>query len=137
MKATKYSKQREAIKIFLDGNHGHPTADEVYAAIRQQFPNISLGTVYRNLNQLAENGEIRKMSYVSGPDHFDYNTSQHYHFICRDCGRVYDMPVETMELIDNAIREHAPGEVDSHDLVFYGTCTDCLRHRSEADVQPS
>lgn len=130
MKTIKYSKQREAIKAYLMGNHTHPTADEVYAAIRKEFPNISLGTVYRNLNQLAENGEIRKMSYVSGPDHFDYDTTQHYHFICRECGRVYDMPPEAVEKIGHCIGENAPGTVDSHDLVFYGTCNSCLEKRN-------
>ena len=126
MRTLKYSKQREAIKAFLQNNHSHPTADEVYAAIRQQFPNISLGTVYRNLNLLAESGEIRKMSYLSGPDHFDFDTSQHYHFVCRECGHVYDMPVEAMEKISHTIRKNVPGTVDSHDLVFYGICRECL-----------
>lgn len=126
MKTVKYSRQREAIREFLMGNTSHPTADEVYAAIRRQFPSISLGTVYRNLNLLSENGEIKKLSYTTGPDHFDYDTSRHYHFVCRECGRVYDMPLESIEAVNRAAEEYAPGAVDSHELVFYGVCNACL-----------
>lgn len=129
MKAIKYSKQREAIKAFLQGNKAHPTADEVYASIRQQYPNISLGTVYRNLNLLSESGEIKKISYLAGPDHFDYDTSDHYHFVCRSCGRIYDMPLSTLEAVEQAVSAGAPGEVESHDLVFYGVCNECLGSR--------
>lgn len=126
MKTIKYSKQREAIRVFLCGNRSHPTADEVYEAIRRQFPNISLGTVYRNLNLLSECGDIRKLSYTAGPDHFDYDTSDHYHFVCRDCGRVYDMPSICLPELNREAGAEAPGVIDSHELVFYGICRDCL-----------
>ena len=69
----KYSKQREAIKNFLVTRYDHPTAETVYLNIRKEFPNISLGTVYRNLNLLAEIGEILKLSPGIGPDRFDGN----------------------------------------------------------------
>ena len=78
----KYSKQREAIKNFLVTRYDHPTAETVYLNIRKEFPNISLGTVYRNLNLLAEIGEIQKLSSGIGPDRFDGNPAPHYHFIC-------------------------------------------------------
>lgn len=84
MKILKYSRQRESIKAFLYGRHDHPTADAVYTGIREEFPNISLGTVYRNLNLLVELGEINKVTCGDGKDHFDADTSPHYHFICRN-----------------------------------------------------
>ena len=127
MRALKYSKQREAIKDFLTDNPSHPTADDVYAHMRQQFPNVSLGTVYRNLNLLAECGEIRKLSFTNGPDHFDYVTAPHYHFICKCCGRIYDMPEDVSKVIFEAASEKAPGVIDSHELVFYGVCNECLK----------
>ena len=71
MKVLKYSRQREAIKASLMNRCDHPTADALYASIREEFPNISLGTVYRNLNLLVETGEIRKLSCGSGADHYD------------------------------------------------------------------
>ena len=94
MKTLKYSRQRESIKACLMSRKDHPTADALYTSIREQFPNISLGTVYRNLNLLVELGEIRKLSCGDGTDHFDYDTSPHYHYVCRQCGRVMDIPME-------------------------------------------
>lgn len=126
MKAVKYSRHREAIKAFLMDNPDHPTADEIYMAIRERYPNISLATVYRNLNLLTETGELRKMSYLSGPDHFDYDTSAHPHFVCRDCGRVYDMPLERIEVLEKTAEGKGPGRIDAHELVFYGSCNACL-----------
>ncbi|MFR5732276.1 MAG: transcriptional repressor [Clostridium sp.] len=89
MKTLKYSRQRESIKASLMSRKDHPTADAVYASIREEFPNISLGTVYRNLNLLVELGEAQKLAFGDGKDHFDADTSLHYHFVCRSCGAVY------------------------------------------------
>ena len=93
----KYSKQRESIKNFLVTRYDHPTAETVYLNIRKEFPNISLGTVYRNLNLLAEIGEIQKLSPGIGPDRFDGNPAPHYHFICRHCGCVMDLTVSGLD----------------------------------------
>ena len=82
MAALKYSRQREAIKNYLEGRKDHPTADMVYTAIREVYPNISLGTVYRNLTLLAKQGEISKISCGETSDRFDIRTDPHYHFIC-------------------------------------------------------
>ena len=91
MKAIKHSKQRDSIKTCLMGRRDHPTADAVYMSIREEFPNISLGTVYRNLNLLVDLGEIQKLTCGNGPDRFDADTSPHYHFVCRQCGAVSDL----------------------------------------------
>ena len=77
----KYSRQREAIKDFLMTRKDHPTADVVYSNVRTEFPNISLGTVYRNLTLLADLGEIARLRVGDGVDHFDADTSPHYHFV--------------------------------------------------------
>ena len=90
MKTLKYSRQRESIKASLMNRHDHPTADALYASIREEFPNISLGTVYRNLNLLVETGEIKKLTCGDGADHFDGDIRQHYHFVCTECNQVYD-----------------------------------------------
>ena len=86
----KYSRQREAIKDFLMTRNDHPTADVVYSNVRTEFPNISLGTVYRNLTLLADLGEIARLRVGDGVDHFDADTSPHYHFVCSDCGSVIE-----------------------------------------------
>ena len=98
MPAIKHSKQREAIMAFLKTRYDHPTADTVYMNIRQEFPNISLGTVYRNLSLLADLGEIQKLTPGQGPDRFDANVQPHYHFICKTCGQVMDMDMENLDL---------------------------------------
>ena len=77
MKTLKYSRQRESIKTCLMERKDHPTADAVYMTIREEYPNISLGTVYRNLNLLVELGEVIKLTCGDGADHFDADTSPH------------------------------------------------------------
>ena len=89
--ALKYSRQREVIKTFLCTRKDHPTADVVYMNVRQQYPNISLGTVYRNLTLLSEMGEIMRLRVGDGVDHFDADTSPHNHFVCSECGSVIDL----------------------------------------------
>ena len=94
----KYSRQRAAIKEYLCNTTEHPTADTVYLHIREAFPNISLGTVYRNLNLLADTGEAIKISTPDGGDRFDGRTDLHYHVICRDCKRVYDLELDEQHI---------------------------------------
>mgnify|MGYP000588663851 CR=1 FL=1 len=96
--------------------HDHPTADALYASIREEFPNISLGTVYRNLNLLVETGEILKLTCGNGPDHYDGNVAPHYHFVCRDCGQVYDMELDEMADLNTSVQAAAPGKIDSHSI---------------------
>ncbi|MDE6964875.1 MAG: transcriptional repressor, partial [Lachnospiraceae bacterium] len=93
----KHSKQRDSIKEFLSTRKDHPTADVVYMNVRKSFPNISLGTVYRNLTLLADIGEIARLRIGDGADHFDYDTSPHYHFVCLECGEVSDFDFPFME----------------------------------------
>ena len=126
MKILKYSRQRESIKASLMNRKDHPTADAVYASIREEFPNISLGTVYRNLNLLVELGEAQKLAFGDGKDHFDADTSLHYHFVCRDCGQVYDMELDEMADLNTSVQAAAPGKIDSHSILFYGRCYSCM-----------
>lgn len=125
MKQEKFSKQRDMIRGYLRGNTAHPTADEVYLAMRQQDPTISLGTVYRNLNQLAENGEVRRITVGDGKDRFDFNRKMHGHFICRTCGSVQDVWPDEAFLVKAA--EDVDGRVEQEELIFYGTCSRCLQ----------
>ncbi|MDD5940415.1 MAG: transcriptional repressor, partial [Lachnospiraceae bacterium] len=80
--AIKYSRQREAIWDYLKDRKDHPTADDIYIAVRKDFPNISLGTVYRNIMLMKNMGRIRTVDVGDGIIHFDPNTSEHDHFIC-------------------------------------------------------
>lgn len=124
MAALKYSRQRESIKNCLSGRDDHPTADMIYASIREEFPNISLGTVYRNLSLLAELGEIRKIT-TDGADRFDAKVIPHNHFICRKCGRIMDVMVPVEDPIQNVNERWSHGDVEEYRLEFYGICNQC------------
>ena len=94
MAALKYSRQRESIKKYLASTTEHPTADMVYLHIKEEFPNISLGTVYRNLNLLSDIGEAIKITTPDGGDRFDGNVAPHNHFYCKGCRRVLDLKMD-------------------------------------------
>lgn len=122
----KYSRQREEILLNLQSRRDHPTADMVYESVRKNQPNISLGTVYRNLSLLAEHGRILKISTGMGPDHYDGFIEPHNHFICRCCGAVLDMEYLSEEdVITNASKSFT-GIIEEYELMFYGTCETCL-----------
>ena len=111
---------------YLSGNDEHPSANDVYTAIREQIPNVSLGTIYRNLNQLAAAGEIRKIRCGDGPDRFDYHTEDHGHFVCTKCGRFFDVPNHLIMINATDGDNSLPGRVDSFELMLEGVCRDCL-----------
>lgn len=122
----KHSKQRDSIKEFLMGRKDHPTAAVVYDNVRRSFPNISLGTVYRNLTLLADIGEISRIHVGDGVDHFDADTSPHYHFICSECGCVRDLDMEGVDLDEIASRNF-DGQIECHTVYFHGRCRDCCQ----------
>ncbi len=125
--ALKHSRQREEIKNFLMTRKDHPTADVVYMNVRKEYPNISLGTVYRNLTLLADMGEILRIRVGDGIDHFDADTSDHYHFICKECGSVIDLEMEAIDSILDTAGEKFDGHIDGHITYFYGTCGNCTQ----------
>ena len=100
MAVLKYSKQREAIRDFLAHSEEHPTADMVYMNLRESFPNISLGTVYRNLSLLSETGQILKLNMRDSADRFDGRITPHDHFVCERCHCVED------NFLDELYREY-------------------------------
>ncbi len=122
----KYSKQREAILTYLKSTKEHPTAEVVYSELRMEYPRLSLGTVYRNLNLLAECGEILRLNCGDGTDHFDAVVWPHNHFICKKCGRVMDLDMPSLEFIDERAAENFAGNIQGHQIYFYGQCKDCM-----------
>ena len=125
--ALKYSRQREAIKDFLETRKDHPTADLVYSMVREEFPNISLGTVYRNLTLLSEIGEIARIRVGDGMDHFDATTAPHNHFVCTECGRVIDLEMDSIDSIENIAGAEFDGKIQGHVTYFYGLCGKCCK----------
>jgi Fe2+ or Zn2+ uptake regulation protein len=102
----------------------HPTAELIYDRVRRVLPSISLGTVYRNLQRLVQEGRIGSAQLGARSLHYDPTPTPHDHFICRTCGRVEDLVLDHPEpLLETATR--AGHEVTSHTLVLYGRCQGC------------
>ena len=125
MPQVRKSRQRDAILQNLQQRCDHPTAMELYLSVRAEMPNLSLGTVYRNLNMLACDGVILRISF-KGADRFDGNKMLHYHFRCLECGKVYDIDMPTFDGINLKAQAFAKGRINSHELVFSGVCDECL-----------
>lgn len=123
----KHSRQREAIRENLAARYDHPTAETVYMDIKEDFPNISLGTVYRNLSLLSELGEIQKISTGAGPDRFDGNPKPHCHFQCKQCYSVLDIPVDYLDTINKHASQKFPGIIEGCSIQFFGLCPDCTK----------
>ena len=120
-----YSKQREAILTELRSRHDHPTAAQVYDSVRRVLPNISLGTVYRNLSALTESGEIISLSVGDGHEHFDGDKSLHLHLHCKACGQITDRPFESDALQKSALFDGFTPE--NSVCVVYGLCKNCQK----------
>lgn len=127
----KYSKQREIILETLSANPIHPTADQIYFMIKVIDPKISLATVYRNLNLLAENGIIKKIEGLDGVARFDHNTHNHYHFICTKCNKVYDVPYEIAPDVVENISARTGLTIESCHVSLSGICHECKNKKTK------
>ena len=120
-----FSRQREEIIRVLRSTDTHPTAAWVYSKVKEAIPNISLGTVYRNLAALSVSGEILSLSVGDGFEHFDGNAAPHAHLHCRSCGKIFDAPVHGDALADIA---RANGfEPETSIYIEYGVCEKCKK----------
>lgn len=121
----KYSKQRELVLNAIKEHPIHPTADFIYSYLRGENPNISLGTVYRNLNLLAEYGQIHKIAIPNGSDRFDFRMDEHSHIICEQCGEVSDVEMDGFHDLDEQIEQETGFCVTGHNLIINGICDKC------------
>ncbi len=121
----RYSRQREKILELLKDTKDHPSADEVYEKIREIFPSISLGTVYRNLGVLHEQGLVNRIMHAAGPDRFDADMYIHSHFYCERCGIIYDIKEDALTMqTGNLLSGH---KVNKQTTSYYGICSNCLK----------
>ena len=117
--------QRRVILQELCQMTSHPTAAELYAAVRQRLPRVSLGTIYRNLEVLHEDGMIRKMEFAGIETRFDGNLKQHDHVRCTECDRVDDIHSTDPGLALSRPAELGGFEITGHRLEYFGICPDC------------
>ncbi|MGL5558398.1 MAG: Fur family transcriptional regulator [Paraclostridium dentum] len=121
----KFSKQRELILNAVKDNTVHPTADFIYDYLKKDNPNLSLGTVYRNLSQLVNHGYIQKVSMPGLPDRFDANVIEHNHIICDVCGNIQDIHSDILKNIPSAISNELDIEITSCTVILHGICKNC------------
>lgn len=125
MAISKYSRQRELIHKTVMENKVHPTAEFVYNYLKKDNPQLSLGTVYRNLQQLSDNGEIKRLSIPNQPDRFDSIIEEHYHAVCEKCGSIYDIHINEMPEIDKLVAGKTGLDITGHEIIFKTICPMC------------
>ncbi|MBE0481304.1 MAG: transcriptional repressor, partial [Dehalococcoidia bacterium] len=119
------TRQKDSIIRVLKSTTSHPGADWIYEQVRKEIPNVSLGTVYRNLKRMAEAGEIMELSCFEDISRFDGNMDNHYHFRCDGCGRVLDVDEPVDREIETRVARRTGLMVTGHRLELRGLCTAC------------
>ena len=127
----RYSHQRERIFRAVFERCDHPTANMVYEQLKLEMPRLSLGTVYRNLNQLADAGRLKKIPLADGSCRFDKTKEAHSHIVCDECGAVSDVHLPSFETLERTIVSETGYELRSYDVVLRGVCADCRRHAQQ------
>ena len=122
------TKQKEAILNVLRRTDSHPTADWIYDEVRKIMPNISKGTVYRNLKILKEDEGISELNLSGTVSRYEGNQKSHYHFRCEKCGRVFDLEEPVNKELDERIAKNTGFKVKYHQLEFRGICKDCQQN---------
>jgi Fur family peroxide stress response transcriptional regulator len=119
------SPQRDAILRVVKNTNTHPGADWIYEQVKKEIPNISMGTIYRNLRLLANNGKIKDLSIPGTPSRFDGRTSNHHHLVCEKCGRIFDLDESVDSDMEAKIFQKTGFKVRVQYLKFIGLCQDC------------
>src|SRR5690242_17638759 len=133
--ATRQTRQRDLVFRLVASTSGHPTADWIYAEARKFLPNVSLGTIYRNLQVLEREGRVRAIDSWGKPTRYDADLSDHYHFVCLGCGSISDLPKAANG--DARVAPLVAGEgflVTGHTLEFRGYCPGCAKEAKSKDV---
>ena len=122
---SRWSKQRDTILRVVMNSKDHPRADWIYDQVRREIPNISMGTIYRNLGSLTKSGEIRQLELADGTSRFDGNTGNHYHFRCERCGRIFDLDEPVDQSIGERVAKNTGFKVYRQRMELIGLCTEC------------
>lgn len=123
------SRQRELIFNTIKMSPAHPSALQIYDAVRRSMPSVSMGNVYRNIRILIEEGRIRSRDFGDGVEHYDAITDRHYHFICESCGAISDFAMPFREDLEEAAKHLTDGVITGHTIQFYGLCNNCKNRK--------
>lgn len=124
-KGVRMTPQRHAILSYLISQMDHPTADDIYKALGDQFPNMSVATVYNNLRLFKEAGLVKELTYGDSSSRFDANINEHYHVICRECNKIVDFEYPCLDDVEQIASKETGFKVESHRMEVYGVCSDC------------
>lgn len=128
----KQFRKRNAILAGLRESKAHPSAEELFTILKPQIPDLSLGTVYRNLSLFKQQGLVISVATVSGVERFDGNPAPHVHFICNSCDAVIDLDeMQVPDTLREAAAQYCGGRVDGCQLSFSGLCQTCLQNKKE------
>lgn len=129
---TKNFRKRNAILSHLQQTTVHPSAEMIFSDLKPQIPDLSMGTVYRNLTLFKKQGLAMSVATVNGVERFDGNTEPHVHFICSECDAVIDlMEMQVPQTLRGAAAACSGGQVDGCQLSFTGVCRDCITSQKE------
>ena len=124
---SKHFRKRDAILAYLRTTDQHPSAETVYASLKPQIPDLSLGTVYRNISLFKQQGLIVSLGSVNGVERYDGNIDPHVHFVCTGCGTISDLHgMHVPEELNAAASREADAMVDHCHLTFHGRCRTCV-----------
>ncbi|MBW7454185.1 Fur family transcriptional regulator [Paenibacillus sepulcri] len=119
--------QRHAILSFLMASITHPTADEIYKSLSPAYPSMSVATIYNNLRLFVDAGLVRELTYGDDSSRFDADLSEHYHAICRSCGKIVDFDYPPLTEVEEAASRETGFRVEGHRMEIYGQCADCCK----------
>lgn len=123
--------QRYAILEYLTTTADHPTADDIYQNLIDNFPNMSVATVYNNLRLLTQMHLVNELKYGDTSSRFDFSSHNHYHAICSVCGKIKDIYYPGLDDVEEATESLTGYDVDTHRLEIYGVCPECQAKRQD------
>lgn len=126
--------QRQIVLNAVNALTTHPTPDEIYEYINKSYPFVSKSTVYRNLNILADKGEILRINIPNAADRYDFNTNVHYHIVCNQCGRVDDIELKEINIVSDKITDSFGYDIEGYTIIFYGYCPECKNNIIKKEV---
>ncbi|HSV96989.1 MAG TPA: transcriptional repressor [Spirochaetota bacterium] len=127
----KRSRQRERILELIQASVNHPTAQAIHEILKKEIKSLSMGTVYRNIRILMEQGLIASRNFGDGVEHLDPITQSHYHFICNRCKSVSDFTMPFQESINKKAQKISKNTITGHTIQFYGICKKCKNQKKE------
>ncbi|AQL55837.1 peroxide-responsive transcriptional repressor PerR [Abyssicoccus albus] len=124
--------QRQAVLNYMIKSDDHPTADDIYKALVDEFPNISVATVYNNLRLFKDTGLVNELPYGDASSRFDFITSAHYHVICTECGKITDFNYPALNEVETLAKHVTNFDITHHRMEVYGLCPECAENTNKS-----